>query len=77
MFRAISLIAMLGLAACAPKVQHANSAGGVIGLNGVMNEQSKAAAVADAECAKHGKIARLTRQDVLSDTVNYECVAQR
>ena len=37
-------------------------------------EKTKAASIANAECAKFGKAARITRFDILSDTVSYECV---
>jgi len=71
---AILFAAMLA-ASCAPNLVQSSSAGGLITLHGVMREQSKAAAIVNAECAKYDKAARITGNDILSDTITYECVA--
>jgi hypothetical protein len=69
-------VPLLALAACAPKVVQGNEGGGFISMHGVVGERQKAARVAQEECAKHGKVARISRFDVISDTVSYECVAK-
>ncbi len=74
MRRFFIIIAML-LSACAPKLYQNSAAGGMIGLKGVTNEKTKVSELAKAECAKFGKVARVTRFDILSDTASYECVA--
>ena len=73
--RLILPVLFLALSACAPRLVQSSSAGGMISLNGVMGEKTKSAELATAECQKYGKASRLTGQDVLSDTVTYECVA--
>jgi len=75
MRKGILMIAVL-VAACAPKLVQNGPAGGMISMTGVMGEKSKAAQIANAECAKHGRDARITRFDVISDTASYECVAR-
>lgn len=70
------IIAGLLLASCAPKLVQSSPAGGMINLAGVPGRQAKAADIATAECAKHGKDARVTGQDMLSNTATYECVAK-
>jgi hypothetical protein len=66
--------AVLGVSGCAPQILQSNSSGGLIKTVGVLKEQSKAIEVADKECAKFGKISKVTRTDILSDTVAYDCV---
>lgn len=73
--RFIALAAMAGVTVgCAPSLVSGNSAGGVISLGGVVGEQRKGMATAEAECAKYGKIAVSKGVNVLSDTMRYECV---
>lgn len=73
MKRGIMLIALLA-AGCSPKLVQSSPAGGMINMAGVPGRQGKSAEIATAECAKHGKDARVTGQDMLSNTATYECV---
>lgn len=61
------------LTGCAPSLVHSNAQGGVISLAGVVQEQRKAMILAEAECAKHGKVAVAKGQNILTDTLRYEC----
>lgn len=76
MKRGTIALACIALSACAPKLYQSSAAGGMIGLTGVTHEKSKVAQIATQECAKHGKDARVTRMDILSDTASYECVSR-
>ncbi len=69
----VALLALV-LSGCAPQILQSNSSGGLIKTVGVLKEQTKAISVADQECAKFGKISQVTRTDILSDTVAYNCV---
>lgn len=69
--KALLLIPLL--AGCTPALVHSNAQGGVISLAGVVQEQRKGMALAEAECAKHGKLAIAKGQNVLTDTLRYEC----
>ena len=51
-----------------------NEAGGVVTGNGMTMATQKKFAVAEAECAKYGKIARVKKISVWDGTLNYECV---
>lgn len=64
----------LAISACAPSVISSNSAGGVVSLGGVVGEQRKGMATAEAECAKYGKVAVSKGSNLLNDTMRYECV---
>lgn len=75
MRRGVLVIGLI-VSACAPKLVQNSPAGGMISMAGVTGEKAKAAQIAEAECAKHGRQGRITRFDILSDTVSYECVTQ-
>jgi hypothetical protein len=66
--------AALLLAGCAPSLVSSNSAGGTISLGGVVQEQRNGMKVADAECAKYGKVAVNKGMNIFTDTMRYECV---
>lgn len=69
-----ALLPLILLTGCAPSLVSSNSAGGTIALGGVVKEQRAGMKVAEAECAKHGKIAVSQGVNVLTDTMRYECV---
>lgn len=74
MKKSLILLVTASLAtSCAPALVHSNAQGGVISLAGVAQEQRKGMALAEAECAKHGKVAVAKGQNVLTDTLRYEC----
>lgn len=64
----------IAISACAPKLYQTSPSGGMIGLTGATNKNTKAAKIATDECAKVGKDARVTRVDIWSNTASYECV---
>ena len=64
----------LVISGCAPSLVHSNIAGGTIALGGVIKEQRAGMKVAEAECAKHGRVAVSQGVNMLSDTMRYECV---
>ena len=70
------MLLSLALAACAPRLQFANEAGGVINKTGSLGND-RAYALATDNCEKYGKIARITERDVLSNTITFECVAKQ
>jgi len=70
------LIVMLALSGCAQTVAGANEAGGIITGNGVTMATKKAFTIAEAECAKYSKIARVTGQSAWDGTLRYECVTK-
>lgn len=74
--RGIIVLASLSLVGCAPKLVQSSPAGGMLNLAGVPGRQAKAAEIATAECAKYGKDARVTGQDIWSNTATYECVGR-
>lgn len=73
--RTIPLLFALALAACAPRLEFANEAGGVINKTGSMGND-RAYTIASDNCAKFGKIARITGRDILTNTVHFDCVAR-
>ena len=62
------------LSSCAPSIVSSNSVGGTIGMNGMVSGQSKAMEMANAECAKHGKVAQSQGVNDIRNTLRYECV---
>lgn len=69
------LVIMLALAGCAQTVA-GNEAGGIITGNGVTMATKKALTLAEADCAKYGKIARVMGQSAWDGALRYECVAK-
>ena len=69
------LLAILAIAACAPRLSFANEAGGVINKTGSMGND-RAYALATGHCSKYGKIAKITDRDILTNTMRFDCVAQ-
>ena len=61
------------LAGCAgPHVTSATPAGGIVSSYGW--QPNKALQIAQAECAKHGKDARVSSQNDLQDNMTFDCV---
>lgn len=73
--RTIPLLLAIALASCAPRLDFANEAGGVINKTGSMGSD-RAYALASDHCAKSGKIARITGRDVLTNTMRFDCVVR-
>ena len=69
------LILLLALTGCAQTVA-GNEAGGIITGNGVTMATGKAVRMADEDCAKYGKIARVKSQSEWDGALRYECVAK-
>lgn len=70
------LMLTLFLGGCAQTLAGTNEAGGVVTGNGVTMGTKKAFALAEAECTKYGKLARVTGQSAWDGTLRYECVAK-
>lgn len=69
----VAFVAVL-LGACAPQVSAANSRGGVINhVNGLT--QADALKKADDVCASHGRVARISGESDLNNTMTFDCVA--
>ena len=62
------------LSACAPHLAFANQAGGVISKTGSLGND-RAYALATDNCAKYGKVAKITDRDILTNTIRFDCVA--
>lgn len=73
--RIIALLLVVALTGCAPRLSFANEAGGVVNKSGSMGND-RAYALANDHCATFGKIARITSQDVLMNTMRFDCVAR-
>lgn len=73
--RTAILAAAFILTGCAPKMQFANEAGGVVSQAGSPGND-RAFALAEAHCEKYGKMARVTAQTVLVKSTRFECVAR-
>ena len=73
-FAVLGGAAILLLVACSPTLKQSSPAGGMLKMGGVVQGEAKAIRIAEAECAKHGKVARITGKDIWSETMTYECV---
>lgn len=72
--RIVMLVAgALALAACVHQVA-STPAGGILKVVG--NKTGTALNMAQAECAKYGRDARINGQNVWNNTITYECVAR-
>lgn len=69
------LAAAILIAACAPRLVGGNSAGGMIHRSGSVGTD-RAIALSEQHCAKHGKVARITNTNQLTNTWRFECVAE-
>jgi hypothetical protein len=68
----LTLVAsMLLLAACA-NVEEATPAGGILKVVG--GENGKALKLAETHCQNYGKHARISGQNLLNNTVTFDCV---
>lgn len=71
--RIFALTAVLLASACAPSLTSINDTGGIV--TRVRDTTVKdALLLANAECQKTGKVAKLTGRDMLAGTITYECV---
>lgn len=68
----VAVACLILLQGCAEIVQ-ATPAGGILKVAG--NEYGKALSLAQAECRKYGKNVRISGQNVLNNTVTYDCVS--
>lgn len=59
------------LTACA-QVEEATPAGGILKVVG--NQNGKALQLAEAHCAQYSKHARISGQNMLNNTVTFDCV---
>ena len=70
---AMLIASALLLAACVNQVA-ATPAGGILKVVG--NKTGTALNLAQAECSKYGRDARINGQNVWNNTITYECVAR-
>lgn len=63
------------LSSCAPSLVSSNAAGGIVDMKAMMSGQSEAMKIANAECAKFGKVAQSQGVNELRNSLRYECVA--
>lgn len=71
-------VTALGLSACAPTLVSGNAAGGMVDHFSGISPGGRGAAfdIANAHCAKYGKIARVSSQDPLNTTMSFDCVSK-
>lgn len=69
--RGLIIAAMLLLASCANLIE-ATPAGGVLKVTG--NKTGSALKIAQAHCSQYGKNARISSQNMLNNTVTFDCV---
>lgn len=67
------LLCLVFLGGCAPTIKANNELGGIIDLK-VGHRQNAGLSLADAECQKYGKRARITNNDEWTGQMRYECV---
>jgi hypothetical protein len=67
------IISTLILAACTTAPMAENSAGGMVHDGGI--GQARAFKIANEACAKYGKVAQVTGENVWQSTLTYACVA--
>lgn len=68
-----AVLLALAVSACAPRLSYSNEAGGVIDKSGSLGNDRAYVMMTEA-CAKHGKVARVTDRDILTNKLNFECV---
>lgn len=73
--RIMGLLLTLALCACAPRLDFANEAGGVINRTGSIGSD-RAYKLAEDHCQQYGKIARISGRDVLTNTMRFDCIAK-
>lgn len=76
--RYAALVALaLALSGCAASLQHATEVGGVANESwSLTNGAGDALALADAHCGKYGKAARVSGENILNNTLSFDCVAR-
>jgi hypothetical protein len=73
--RGLIIVIALAASACAPRLDFANEAGGVINRTGSIGSD-RAYKMAEDHCSQYGKIARISGRDVLTNTMRFDCVAK-
>ncbi len=63
------------VASCAQSIRAGNELGGIVDLK-IGHRQNGGLALADAECAKYDKRARITNNDEWTGQMRYECVGK-
>lgn len=69
----IFVSAALMVASCAPSLAAGNEVGGIVRHVSNVN-RTEGFAVADAHCRALGKVARITNQDWVYNTMTFDCV---
>lgn len=68
-----ALLTMAALGGCAATMEAANEAGGIVNLNYNMG-QAAGFQKANEHCQKFGKVARVTAQNEIRNTLAFDCV---
>jgi hypothetical protein len=69
-----ALLAALLLTACTPALTGSNSRGGMIHMGLGPDKRAKAFNLAEAECAKAGRVAVETHHSEWDNSFSYQCV---
>jgi hypothetical protein len=79
MVRKAAIVAVLVVAVggCTASLKQSNEAGGVIALGELIQGEGEALRIADAECAKFGKVARIRGKGSLDTRLYYDCVPKQ
>lgn len=73
MKRTLFVLAALALAGCSPSLSAANERGGLVShATGLY--RGEAFQLADNHCRQFGRAARISGQDVITNTMSFDCV---
>jgi hypothetical protein len=68
------LTGAVSLASCAPQITGSNERGGMLHMGLGPAKRAKAFKLAEAECAKHDRVARVTGHSEWDNSFTYDCV---
>lgn len=75
MTRVAIVLSLILLSGCAQNLIYGNEAGGMVSAgDNVLESRAGAMAIADANCKKYGKVARVSGQDPMAGTLSFDCV---
>jgi hypothetical protein len=70
---ATAFVAVSSLSGCATSLTGANEAGGIVN-SGFNMGQGKSMEMANKHCAKYGKVARVSGQNEIRNSITFDCV---
>lgn len=72
----LGAIVAASLSGCAQQLISGNAAGGMVsGGDNLFESRGGAMAIADRNCEKYDKVARVSGQDPMAGTMTFDCVA--